>query len=87
MGDLANDGLKPDLTLLLDMPAEQAVKRMDGPADRMESRGIDYMESVRQAFLEQLTNSSPHTAIIDADRSPDEVKKDIVAAVSESLSL
>ena len=52
MGDLANDGLKPDLTLLLDMPAEQAVKRMDGPADRMESRGIDYMESVRQAFLE-----------------------------------
>ena len=87
MGDLANDGLKPDLTLLLDMPAEQAVKRMDGPADRMESRGIDYMESVRQAFLEQLTNSSPHTAVIDAGRSPDEVKKDIVSAVSESLSL
>jgi dTMP kinase len=46
MGRLANGGLEPDLTLLLDMPATVAMGRLSGPSDRMERRGADYMESV-----------------------------------------
>ena len=48
MGRWANDGLVPDLTLLLDMPATAAMRRLDGPADRMERRGIAYLN--RSAF-------------------------------------
>jgi dTMP kinase len=86
LGRLANGGLKPDMTLLLDMPAEAALKRLQGPTDRMERRGTEYMESVRQAFLQQLPQSSSHTSVINADQDPDGVAHDIVIAVDRFLS-
>jgi dTMP kinase len=85
MGRWANDGLVPDLTLLLDMPATAAMQRLDGPADRMEKRGIEYMESVRRAFLKQLPESSPHTSVINADQDPNDVAKDMIKAVDDFL--
>ena len=81
LGLLANGNLKPDLTLLLDMPAESSIKRLEGPADRMESRGVDYLESVRQAFLRELPNSSPATAVIDAEQSPQQVTDQVLTQV------
>ena len=86
LGRLANNNLQPDLTLLLDMPASQSLKRLDGPADRMESRGEDYMESVRQAFLTQLPHSGPHTAVINADQDANSVAADITAVVNRFLN-
>ncbi len=85
MGRWANDGLVPNLTLLLDMPAKAAMQRLDGPADRMEKRGIEYMESVRQAFLKQLPASGPHTAVINADQDPNDVARDVTKAVDDFL--
>lgn len=81
MGNWANNGLQPDLTLLLDMPAEAAVARATSPADRMERRGTEYLESVRQAFLRELPNSGPATAIINADQSPEDVAQAVRDAV------
>jgi len=86
MGRWANDGLTPDLTLLLDMPATAALKRLDRPADRMERRGPEYMEAVRQAFLKQLPESSPATAVINADQDPGDVAADIIQAVDAFLN-
>ena len=86
LGELADGGLRPDLTLLLDMPAESAMNRIDRPADRMESRGVDYMESVRQAFLDQLPRSSPVTAVINADQDPESVFAEIKQVVERYLS-
>ena len=86
MGDWANDGFRPDLTILLDMPATAAVKRLEGDADRMEARGVEYLESVRQAFLAQLPQSSEHTAVIDADQSLEAVSGEVIAAVDAFLN-
>ena len=84
MGRLANDGVEPNLTLLLDMPAAAAIQRIVGPADRMEGRGVEYLEAVRQAFLRELPGSSPLTAIIDASRDEDGVHRQIIDAVTKS---
>lgn len=81
MGHLANDGLMPDITVLLDMPAEAALGRIARPADRMEQRGVEYMEAVRQAFLAQLEQSSPATAVVRADRPAADVGQDVIDAV------
>ena len=86
LGRLANGGLNPDFTLLLDMPASEAMKRFDGPADRMEKRGVEYLESVRTAFLEQLAFSSQHTAVIDASGNEDQVASQIAEAVDALLA-
>jgi dTMP kinase len=85
MGRLANSGLEPDLTLLLDMPATRAITRIQGPSDRMERRGVDYLESVRQAFLRELHHSSADTAVINADQSPDAVAAEIRTAIDRLL--
>jgi dTMP kinase len=83
VGEWASGGLRPDLTLLLDMPAEAAMTRLERPKDRLEARGVEYMEAVRRAFLVQLPRAAQSTAIIQADRTIDEVHLDIVAAVRE----
>ena len=46
----ATDGLRPDLTVLLDLPPEVALQRVDIP-DRLESESIDFHERVRAHFL------------------------------------
>lgn len=84
VGEWASGGLRPDLTLLLDMPAASAMTRLERPRDRMESRGVEYMEAVRMAFLVQLPRAAHATAIIRADRDREEIHFDIVAAVREA---
>ncbi|MEO1530298.1 MAG: dTMP kinase [Planctomycetota bacterium] len=86
LGALANGGLRPDLTLLLDMPASRAMERIDRPADRMESRGVEYLETVRRRFLDQLQYSSDRTAVINADQPPEKVSADIREVVSSVMS-
>lgn len=86
MGRWANNQLQPDMTLLLDMPAKSALSRLDRPADRMEKRGVDYMECVRQAFLKQLPESSPQTCVINADQDADKVTEQVILAVDQMLT-
>ena len=83
IGDWANGGLRPDLTLLLDLPAEEALSRIDRPTDRMESRGLAYLQAVREAFLQQLPRAARHTAVIDAAQAPDQVHEQIVRAIRD----
>ena len=86
MGRLANGGLIPDLTILLDMPAQRSMERLGNEKDRMESRGVDYMEEVRQAILQQLPHSSDNTLVINADQSPEDVSREMLAKVKEILA-
>ncbi|WP_404309088.1 dTMP kinase [Neorhodopirellula lusitana] len=84
MGRIACGGLSPDLTLVLDMPAEVSLQRLDGPADRMEARGTDYMNAVRNAFLTQLPHTGGRGVVIDADDTPEGVAERIWTAVHGS---
>lgn len=84
MGDWANQRLRPDLTILMDMPASESMKRLDG-TDRMEGRGEQYMELVRQAFRQQLPHAGGDHVIIDARKSVDEIAARIQSACEESL--
>ena len=85
MGRLASGNLRPDLTILLDMPAPTALDRVGETRDRMESRGAQYMEAVRQAFLTQLPESSDETVVINADQIVDQVTVDMLTAVDRLL--
>jgi dTMP kinase len=82
LGRLSTGGLDPDITLLLDMPAKSALARLDRATDRMEERGEVYMESVRQAFLEQRNSACGQSFVINADADPDTVFADVVSAIS-----
>jgi dTMP kinase len=87
LGDTAIGGLQPDLTLLLDLPAALAVERLKRPADRIEQRGTDYLESVRQVFLRELPRAAKQTRIVDATRGVPEVQTALRNALGDCLSI
>ena len=81
IGHLACGGLHPDLTLLLDLPVDQAYQRLGDKVDRMEARGRDYLARVRTAFLEQLPHTGGRGEVVSAEGSPDEVAARIAKVV------
>lgn len=71
---VATGGLWPDLTLLFDLPVEQALARLGNRSlDRMESRGVAYLESVRSGFLQEAERWPRGVHVIDGSGSAGEV--------------
>jgi dTMP kinase len=76
----ACEGLKSDLTLLLDVPPGIALKRMRSreaatgtSADRIELAGAEFHARLRQGFLELAAAEKDRFDVIDASGSEDEV--------------
>ncbi len=81
---------RPDLTLILDLAPEIGLKRaaerrQTGPADRFELEGLHFHETLRRAFLDTAAAEPWRCAVIDADRSEDEVAAAIWSAVETRL--
>jgi dTMP kinase len=74
---------RPDLTVILDLPAEvglaraQARRARDSVADRFEGEGIAYHTSLRQAFLNIAAQDPERCIVVDARRSVDAVEAQI----------
>jgi dTMP kinase len=80
----------PDLTLILDLSPEVGLKRaaergQAGPADRFESEGLAFHETLRRAFLDIAAAEPWRCVVIDADRSEDDVAAAIWSAVESRL--
>ncbi len=72
---------KPDRVFLLDLPARAALARLTGPKDRMEQKGLAYMERARQAFL-RIARKNPRTfSIHPGNASPDTIQDEIQASL------
>ncbi len=63
---IATGGIVPDLTILLDLPVEDAVGRRGSSADRMESKDIRFHQRVRRGYLEIAHNEPGRIKIVDA---------------------
>ncbi|OYR15962.1 dTMP kinase [Brucella grignonensis] len=87
---IAIDGTMPDLTIILDIPAEKglsrAVKRRGADvADRFEKEAIAVHEARRQAFLAIAKAEPNRCKVVDADRSQDVISADIIGIADEVL--
>jgi dTMP kinase len=83
IGRVATGGLRPTLTVVLDMPPEAAARRLERSLDRMESQGDDFRERLRRGFLDEAARRADEIVVIDAARSIDTVQTDIRAAVKQ----
>ena len=68
LGRYATGGLEPDLSVVLDMPVEQASSRRKAEADRIERRGAAHQEAVRQGFLAEALARPDRIRVVDAAR-------------------
>lgn len=84
---LATGGLWPDLTVVLDLAAEEGLRRAGhvGPSDRLEQEPLEFHERVRAGFLEIAEREPYRVKIVDATQSPDEVAQAIQALVEPLL--
>lgn len=75
--------LKPDLTLLLDMPVEAGLERMAarGKPDRIECESLAFFERAREAYLQRAKADPDRVKVIDASRSLDVVGREAAMAV------
>ncbi len=83
--------LLPDLTLILDLPAETGLFRAKtrrgdaGEADRFESEDLDFHRALRTAYREIAKAEPERCVLIDASGNPSEVSEAIWTAISERL--
>ncbi|WP_395664657.1 dTMP kinase [Methylocella sp.] len=74
---VALNGLAPDLTLVLDAPAElglaRAARRSGAAADRFEAQSRAFHEKIRAAFLRVAEENPRRCVVIDATLSEDDV--------------
>jgi dTMP kinase len=82
---LVHGDLQPDLTLLLDLPVVQGLKRAAerGQADRFEQESMVFFEQVRDAYLERAAADPDRFAVIDASGNVEEVWAQIAAVLRE----
>ncbi|MGQ5718331.1 dTMP kinase [Pseudochrobactrum asaccharolyticum] len=87
---IAIDGTMPDLTFILDIPADKGLaraglRRGTEVADRFEKETIATHEARRQAFLAIAASEPQRCKVIDADRAVDEISVEIAALADAAL--
>ena len=87
--EFATGGLKPDLTLLLDIDVEEGLRRRtkSGEWNRLDAYDLAFHQRVRQGYFELVEQEPERWVKIDASRSPQAVQVDIQAVVTSRLRL
>lgn len=80
--------LRPDLTLLLDLPIEIGLERAGkrSAPDRFESEAMHFFEAVRAGYCEIAKQQPQRVKVIDAAVSLPEVQRQIAAVMEQFLA-
>jgi dTMP kinase len=89
---LATDGLRPDVTLLFDLPAvegqhrKQAAHSTGGEWNRLDAEALEFHERVRAGYLTLATAEPARWVVLDAAPAPDALANAVWAALAPRLS-
>lgn len=87
--NFVQEDLRPDLTLLLDVPIETGMARAKsrgGQFDRFESEQLHFFSQVRNAYLQQAQKYPGRIKVIMADQPLDIVQKEIIKTLTPLLT-
>jgi dTMP kinase len=90
LNETASGGLKPDLTLLFDLPVEVGLKRAMGRGkgkDRMEREALAFHKRVRKVFLDIAKKEKKRFIVIDASQSQALVYQEVLERLIDRLPL
>lgn len=86
--DFATGGLRPDLTLLLDVNVEEGLRRRKGSGgewNRLDQEALDFHNRVREGYLALARAEPERWVVIDAGRSLEDVQADVRTEVLKRL--
>jgi dTMP kinase len=84
LGDFATQGIKPDLTIFLDLPVEQGLGYRKKKLDRIEKRTLAYHFRVRRGYLKLAASEPKRIKIVrvqDSKNSTQEKIRELVLAL------
>ncbi|HSS90028.1 MAG TPA: dTMP kinase [Streptosporangiaceae bacterium] len=81
----ATGGLRPDLTILLDLPPVAGLVRRAPSADRLEAEPTEFHQRVREGFLAQARAEPQRYLVLDATRPPEQLSREIQDRVRDML--
>ena len=85
----ATNGLRPDLTLLLDLAVEEGLRRRrdgGGEWNRLDQEALDFHRRVREGYLLLAKAEPDRWVIVDAARGVDRVQAHIREIVEQKLA-
>jgi dTMP kinase len=82
---LATGGLKPDLSIILDLPPELIADRLSGQADRLEREEIFFFQKVRQGYLSLAREQPGNYLVLNACLTVEEIHHQIFNSVKTLL--
>jgi len=82
----ATESLYPTLTILIDVPAEVGLGRLQS-RDRLEAEPTEFHERVRQEFLQIAMMDPERYFVVDGTQSVEEIHTQIIARVAELPAL
>ena len=85
---LATGGLRPDLTVLLDLPAEDGLARrkQGGRWNRLDDYDLEFHQRVRQAFLGLAAAEPARWVTVDGRPAVEQVQREIQRVVGPRLA-
>jgi dTMP kinase len=87
LNDFATQGLRPDLTLLLDGTPEEFLPRRDarGVSDKFEQEGLAFQRKIREGYLLLAREEPERIVLIHAAAPEEEVTREMVKKVEKFI--
>jgi dTMP kinase len=87
--NFATGGLKPDLTILLNVDVEVGLRRKElkGEWNRLDAYDLEFHQRVRKGYLQLVCDEPERWVVIDASESPKQVQDDMRRVVTERLQI
>ena len=86
LSEIATDGLRADVIVLLDMDPAEARRRGPHGGDRFEDMDIEFHRRVRNGFLCLAAADRKRWAVVDASKPMDAVRSDVAAVLQARLA-
>jgi dTMP kinase len=86
---MVTEGIKPDITLLLDLDVETGLLRNKGinKTDRFELEDLEFHKKVRDGYLQIAAREPERIKLIDASGSIEEIHRKIIKIITDFLNI
>lgn len=88
LNTVATEGLKPELTILFDLPSEEGLARLHpGSQDRLEREALEFHQRIRAGYKQLMEKEPQRWQVIDASKPLTTVQDEFRKIVAEKLGI
>lgn len=88
MGNFVTSGIRPDLTILLDLAIKKGLKHRESAKDRIENRSYLYHLRVRKGYLKLASQDAKRIKIVKVDKdksiTQEKIKKIVISLIQKA---